>query len=73
MTLSKQAIRQHGVINSRQVAELMNLMSFESSKLELAKYAYEYTIDPQNYFQLFIAFSFDSSVRELSEYIDRHS
>ncbi|MBL0095790.1 MAG: DUF4476 domain-containing protein [Bacteroidetes bacterium] len=73
MTLSKQAIRQHGVINSRQVAELMNLMSFESSKLELAKYAYQYTIDPQNYFQLFNAFSFDSSVRELSEYIDRHS
>jgi len=73
MTIAKQSIRQHGVIHTRQVEALMNLMSFESSKLELAKYAYEFTIDQHNYFQLFNAFSFESSVRELSNYMDHHS
>ncbi len=73
MTISKQAIRQHGAISTSQVAALINLMSFESSKLELAKYAYTYTTDRHNYFRIFDAFSFDSSVRELSNYIDHHS
>lgn len=73
MTIAKQAIRQHGVVNTSQVAALMNTMSFESSKLELAKYAYGYTIDQQNYFRLFNEFSFESSVNELSNYIEHNS
>ncbi|MBL7922656.1 MAG: DUF4476 domain-containing protein [Bacteroidia bacterium] len=73
MTIARQAIRQHGAVSTAQVADLMNLMSFESSRLELAKFAYAYCIDPGRYFQLYNEFSFDSSVQELSAYIDRHS
>jgi hypothetical protein len=73
MTIARQAIRDRNVITTAQVAALMNLMSFESSKLELSKFAYEYTVDRHRYFQLFNEFSFDSSVRSLSEYMDRFS
>ena len=73
MTIAKQAIRDRNVITTAQVAALMNLMSFESSKLELSKFSYQYTIDRHKYFQLFNEFSFDSSVRSLSEYMDRFS
>ncbi|MFN8153885.1 MAG: DUF4476 domain-containing protein [Bacteroidia bacterium] len=69
MQIAKQAIRQHGVISTDQVSELMRLMTFESSKLELAKFAYQYTVDQGHYFRLFNEFTFDSSVRELSNFI----
>ncbi len=73
MVIARQAIKDHDVITTAQVAALMNLMSFESSKLELAKFAYQFTIDRHKYFQLFNEFSFDSSVRSLSDYMDRFS
>jgi Domain of unknown function (DUF4476) len=73
MTIARQAIRDRNVITTAQIAALMNMMSFESSKLELSKFAYEYTIDRHKYFQLFNEFSFDSSVRALSEFMDRFS
>ncbi len=56
---------------TRQVAELIRLMTFESTKLELAKAAYPKTIDRQNYFLINDTFTFESSIRELSEYITR--
>ena len=73
MVIAKQAIRDHEMMTTSQVIDLMNLLSFESSKLELAKYAYQYTVDRHKYFQLFNHFSFDSSVRALSDYMDRFS
>jgi hypothetical protein len=69
MQLAKQAIRQHGIISTNQVIALVRLMDFDSSRLELAKFAYQYTADQQNYFRLYNEFSFDSSVRELSQFI----
>ncbi|MDR9397495.1 MAG: DUF4476 domain-containing protein [Salibacter sp.] len=52
-----------------QVKGLMEQFSFEDTKLEFAKYAYEHTYDIDNYFKLNDAFSFESSVSELQEYI----
>ena len=73
MVIAKQAIRDHEMMTTGQVVDLINLLSFESSKLELAKFAYQYTVDRHKYFQLFNHFSFDSSVRSLSDYMDRFS
>lgn len=73
MVIAKQAIRDHEMMTTSQVADLINLLSFDSNKLELAKFAYQYTVDRHKYFQLFNHFSFDSSVRSLSEYMDRFS
>lgn len=70
LSIAKSALR-HNKIVSRQALELIEMMSFESNKLSLAKYAYSYTIDKGNYFIVNNAFSFSSSVDELSRYISR--
>ena len=72
LTIAKQAI-QYNTLTSRQVAELVNLMTFEYTKLSLAKYAYRYAVDPENYFVLNDEFTFESSIDELNNYIQRKS
>lgn len=73
LMIARQAIRENQFITTNQVSALLNRMDFESSKLELAKFAYQYTIDRHNYFRLYNDFTFDSSVRDLSEFINRYS
>ena len=68
MTVAKQLIN-NNYFSSRQVARLMQQMTFESSKLELAKYAYSKTVDKSNYFIVNDQFSFESSITALSDYI----
>ena len=60
-------------ICTKEVSDLMCLLTFESNKLDLAKFAYEFVDDPQNYFRLYDEFTFDSSVRDLSDYIHSRS
>lgn len=52
-----------------QIKQLLNLFSFESSKLDLAKYLYEFCIDKQNYYRVNDIFSFSSSVDDLNKFI----
>jgi hypothetical protein len=52
-----------------QVKELVLLFSFENSRLDIARYAYDYTIDKGNYFLVNDAFSFSNSKDALMDYI----
>ena len=52
-----------------QVKEILNLFDFETTKLEVAKFAYGYTYDKGNYYQLNDAFNFESSIDDLNNYI----
>lgn len=72
LTIAKEAIRSNN-LTSRQIADLVNLMTFESTKLSLSKYAYRYTVDPENYYLLNDAFTFESSIDELADFIQRRS
>jgi len=54
-----------------QVKELMLLFTFENNKLEIAKYAYNKTVDKQNYFQVNEVLTFNSSKEELAKFIRR--
>jgi hypothetical protein len=56
-------------LTSAQVKQLVLLFSFESNKLELAKQAYQNTVDKKNYFIINDAFSFSGSRDELARYI----
>jgi len=70
VNLAKQILNQKGrCFKSSQVKEIVALFNFESSKKDIAKYAYDYTTDQSNYFVVYEAFSFDSSKNELIEYI----
>ena len=68
MSIFKQAL-QYNFFTSSQVAELMDLFWFESTKLEVAKLAYDKTLDKQNFYIVNNQFSFSSSVNDLGNYI----
>jgi Domain of unknown function (DUF4476) len=68
LTLLRTVLPNNG-ISSSQVRELMQQMSFEQNKLELAKFAYRFTTDRNNYFMVNDVFNFSHSKNELSTYI----
>ncbi len=69
MTMAKQVLN-NNCLTSAQVREVMTLFSFEQSKLDFAKYAYNHTYDIGNYFKVNDAFGFESSIDELNNYIN---
>ena len=57
-------------VTSQQVLRILNLFSFESSKLDFAKHVYLQTCDKHNFYMVYDAFSFNSSIRNLECYIN---
>ncbi len=57
-------------MTASQIREIASLFSFDSTRLEYAKYAFQSCINPGEYFMLNDVFTFSSSVRELNEFID---
>jgi len=55
-------------VSKDQVVALCNLFSFEASKLDFAKFAYDRCTDRNNYFKVGNVFSVDASRTELNEY-----
>ena len=49
----------------------MGLLSFESNKLELAKFAYRFVADKQKFFLVNDSFTFESSIGELDRFVRR--
>lgn len=68
LLIATQFARTNGILSS-EVADLMKLMSFESTRLEFAKNAYTYCIDKENYFLVNESFTFSSSIRQLHSFI----
>jgi hypothetical protein len=57
-------------LTTDQILEIMKIFGFEDSRLEFAKYAYDFCFDQNNYYTVGEGFSFDSSTEELNEYIE---
>lgn len=57
-------------LKATQVKELMMLLTFEESRLDFAKFAYDYTYDQGNYYVVNDAFTFEFSIDELNEYLE---
>ena len=68
MQVAKQATRNR-LMSSSQVVQIARLFSFESDRLEFAKYAYNFTYDKNNYYLVNSVFSFSSSKNELNQYV----
>lgn len=62
---------ERGGVSSADVAEIMTLFSFESTRLEYAKFAWHHVIDPENYFLVNQSFQFSGSTMELDRYMRR--
>ena len=54
---------------TQQVNDLMLLFTFESNRMEVAKYAYCHIVDKQNIYQLMDVLTFSSSKDELARFI----
>lgn len=63
------SVARNSNFNSKQIHSLIKTMSFEKNKLQIAKQLYSKCVDPQNFHQVYEAFDFSSSKRELSDYI----
>ena len=68
LTIAKQIINSNCLF-SKQVREIMLLFSFEATRLDFAKYAYGYTYDLKNYYKVNDAFTFESSIDDLNNFI----
>ena len=56
-------------LTAHQLYDLLTLLDFESSRLEIAKLGYARVVDKENFYTVYNAFSFDSSVKELNRWI----
>jgi hypothetical protein len=68
MTVAEQVVSSNPMAAS-QILGICKLFSFESNKLSFAKFAYAYCVDKNKYYLLNEAFSYESSKRELNEFI----
>lgn len=57
-------------VSSAQVRDLMNLFSYEESKLDIAKFAFSRCTDPNNYYKVNDAFTYSSSIDDLNNFIE---
>ncbi len=71
LTLAKQIIGSNCMLCS-QIKELMLLITFEATRLDLAKFAWSHNLDKGNYYKLNDAFTFESSIDELNAYTQSH-
>lgn len=69
IAVAKQVIESKKCFQSIQVLQLVQLMDFENAKLEIAKFAYAYTVDPENFLTVLEAFTFDNSKRDLTDFV----
>ena len=68
MTVAKQACR-YNCMTSDQIRDLCKEFAYESSRLDFAKYAFEYCYDRYRYYIVGQAFTYSSSVDQLNRYI----
>jgi hypothetical protein len=68
LTIAKQ-VSKSNCLNSVQVKEIMLIFSFEDTRLEFAKFAYDHTMDQGNYYLVNDAFDFEMTIGELDTYI----
>ena len=70
MTIAKQ-VTKNNCLDAMQIKEIAALFDFESDRLDYAKFAHQYCMDPQNYYKVNDAFEFETTIEELNESIGR--
>ncbi|MBE2247582.1 MAG: DUF4476 domain-containing protein [Candidatus Competibacteraceae bacterium] len=69
MSVAKQALQAKKCFTVAQIKEILRQFSFEDNRLDLAKFAWDYCTDRDNYFQINDVFSFSSSTEELNRFL----
>ena len=50
---------------SEQIRQMLNVFTFESTKIEVAKKAYDKVVDPEKFYVVYNSFTFESSIDNL--------
>lgn len=69
LNLAKQIVKTKQCFTTLQIKQLIDIFTFEDSKLEMAKYCYPYCTDRNNYYKINDCFTFSSSVDALTNFI----
>lgn len=67
-----QAMVASKLLTTADIKRLIATFTFEDNKLDFAKFAYNYVLDPENYFQVASGFTFSTNKTELLNYIKAH-
>jgi hypothetical protein len=67
---AKMLLRTKACFTTGQIISIIRLFSFDGSQVEIAKFAYDYCVDQQNYFKVVDIFTFDSSKRAVRDHIN---
>lgn len=70
---AKMMIRSKQCFRTDQIVEILNVLTYDDSKLAVAKYAFDYCIDTQNYFRAVSTLSFKSYQDELTRFISERN
>lgn len=71
MNLAKQVMANQ-LFSTLQIKTVLQLFTFENNKLDIAKFAYQYTVDKSNYFTLANEFTFSSNKEALIRHIQNN-
>lgn len=69
MTMAKQITKSH-CLTATQIKEVMELLEYESTRVEYAQFAYPKCQNKNEYYIVNDAFEYESSIDELNEFID---
>jgi len=69
LTMAKQIVKNE-CLKAGQIKEIMMLFDYEDTRLEFAKYAYDYVFNPRKYYKVNDAFDYEMTIEELNEYIN---
>lgn len=68
LTIAKQATAAE-LLTVDQLVEIATLFTFEDTKLQYLKFAYDFCFDPNKYYKLNKVFTYSSSIDELNEFL----
>lgn len=71
MTIAKQ-VSDNNLLSIQQIIKICKMFSFDSNKLEFAKYAYKSCIEKDKYYLVYDVFSYKSSKEKLDKYISEN-
>lgn len=69
-SIARQALSQNSVL-SEDLKAILEQFQYESTRLNFAKFAYNATCDQRNFYVVNEAFTYDASIQELEDYINR--
>ncbi|MDQ3291456.1 MAG: DUF4476 domain-containing protein [Bacteroidota bacterium] len=69
-SIARQALSQNSVL-AEDLKDILEQFQYENTRLEFAKFAYNATCDRRNFYLVNEAFTYDASIRELEDYINR--